>query len=212
MNTNLCTGLLLTALCGCLAGCASPQVVRLYEGTLPPGNVAVLTVPPLVDVLAVDGTGVTARRYGPLSRDQELHLSPGAHVVTARYSAVYDIDHDDHHVVYSEPVQLRFQAEEGGAYRLVCEEGRPIPGTDRIEAEFRVVANTSRAAATNGSSPESRAPPVRHPSPPAEAPRDSGQRDLAEPAVAALDLLKVWWLRASREERQAFLDWVEPER
>jgi uncharacterized protein YccT (UPF0319 family) len=196
------------------AGCATVKPRQMYEG--PPraeDRIARLLVPEVVQVLSVDGKDLDVRAFKLFGHRQELHLLPGRHRLTARYSVVLDLESEEHELFYAAPVTLEFDAEAGRVYRVAHRTGRL-----RMEGEERMmdVELWVEAAAAKNPEPLSRAvepadaPVVAAPTQAATtgtgAARPARTGDV--PDVRALDLLKVWWQRASQEERRAFLEWV----
>ncbi len=80
---------------------------------------ATLTYPNYIEVDSFDGEGVEGLFSGIIYEGKkELVFSAGSHTLVLRYYDMWDIDDDDHEKVYSNYITLRFDAEEGGDYKI----------------------------------------------------------------------------------------------
>ncbi|MEW6741608.1 MAG: DUF2057 family protein [Planctomycetota bacterium] len=200
-----------------LAGCASDEPYRAYEG--PPRSldeVAVLLVPVSVQVDQVDGQPFAGG--GGLLGDpkSELHFLPGPHDLKVRYHVLWPIRYDEHEKVVSEVVTLRFEAAAGGRYAIAFEQPAELKDARRFAKSpvFRVEVSDSLvkgpglpAATVPAAETPADAPPVV-----TEAPAGRPAAPVPEtpaPEVRVLEALKLLWEGASEAERRSFREWIE---
>lgn len=205
MNAVAKSALVAVLMVSTLSGCAGlNKPISAYEGPLRPvAEVAVLTVPEEIQVLAVDGREVTSYLLG--SRDQAVHVLPGERVLTVRYVKLFELSANDHEVVRSRPAAIRFEARAGQAYsfrfvepakveaarefakapvfELVAQDATPVASSQAIKsyAEGSLVDSINRAF----------------------------EGGTSKAAAGNLELLQDVWGRSSAEEREAFRRWLE---
>jgi uncharacterized protein YccT (UPF0319 family) len=185
-----------------LNGCAAQGPVRTYEGPeRPAAEVAVLTTPEQIQVMAIDGREPPV---GFLKSNVELALLPGEHVLSLRYVQLFQVNADEHDIVRSSQAALRFTAAPGARYRL---EVPPQPNRDAARQfakapQFRLVGDGAAVESVPIKS-FAEASLVDTISKAFEA-----QGEPARP-VTNVDLLKDVWGRSSAQEREAFRSWLE---
>lgn len=194
------------ALClvGLLTACASTGPIRLYEGAERPlAEVALVSLPEQVQVMAVDGsdTGGTM-----LQRNSSFVMLPGERVFSLRYVELFQINSEEHEVVRSRQAALRFTAEAGAEYRIEYDKQPSLEAARKFAKApvFRLV-NVKSGAVNESSAIKSYAEASLVDTITRAFESASGQ----EKTQTHLDLLKDVWGRASAEERAAFRVWVE---
>lgn len=219
------------ALLALVGGCASDRALVLYDDTpAQQRGQASLLVPPMLDVVAVDDRPVRVRAFQAVPRERLVFVQPGPHQLTARYSAMVDVDASRRERFTSRPVRLSFDAVAGEAYRLEYDDPWTEPGADRPESRdvaIRLVPTAGGAAGKPSPKPsraaDTEAPlepstpstpaivtpatrPVAADTAPATAPTASDQ---PATSINPLSMLQYWWGQASEANRQEFLRGIE---
>lgn len=144
MTRNLHGSLMVALLL--LAGCMSTAVHQVYPGAaLPPEETCVLTVPALLDVVAIDGVQMDRMLRLKTGSEQRLSLLPGNHLLQVRY---YDptADESRHELYMAGPVVVRFKAAAKGSYALQFETSLQNPALKRTPDKFRAWVNDGSPA------------------------------------------------------------------
>lgn len=187
-----------------MTACAAPGPVRLYDGAeRPVAEVATISAPEQVQVMAVDGREVAGAM---LQRNQVLTVLPGERVFSLRYVQLFQISADEHEVVRSRQAALRFMAEAGAEYRIEIDKQGSLEAARKFSKApvFRLV-NVKNSTVTESTAIKSYA----------EASLvdtitkafDSAESKTQGPSH--LDLLKDVWGRTSADERAAFKVWLD---
>lgn len=129
-------------------GCASlhKEAVPLYGGPeLALSQVASVFAPEEIELMAMDGKDLGSHLFG--TRDTRFTVLPGDHVLTVRYSGFFQIDSENHDVIRSRPVALRFNAVAGETYRFEYAHPRNRDAANAFakDASFTLVGERSGA-------------------------------------------------------------------
>lgn len=175
-----------------LAGCATVEEQRMYRGDPKDrSEVAILTVPNAVDVLAIDGERIPKLTKHIGVRERVYELLPGTHTITARYYLPIDYDtafSGDAPPDRSSPVDLRLEAAAGATYTL----NYAIDGN---------IITLSLGNTTTGST----ITPVDETIP---EPAKEMAAAVEKTETPTLKALKQAWGEASTEERKDFRKWI----
>ncbi|MEL0028692.1 MAG: DUF2057 domain-containing protein, partial [Perlucidibaca sp.] len=220
--------LLVTLASGCSTLIRGNEVA-LYSGPeLSQAQVATVIAPEEVQLLALDGKELPVSLFG--TRETRFALLPGEHVFSLRYAGFFQINSENHDVVRSRPLALRFVARAGETYRFDYASPRDVDsarefaknaeltlvgdkGGQRIKtqairsfAEASLIDTIGKAFQSDDTQAAVRASQLA-------APAVSAQALPAAPLVAPTsqvhyDLLRELWLRASPDERALFQQWM----
>ncbi len=168
-----------------------------------------LAVPANIHVLSIDGQEQPSTFFG--TRDHVKQLSVGEHVLSVRYTQLFDINAEDHDIVKSAPMAIRFIAQEGERYQLV------VNPPKRYEAALKFAKNPD-IQLLNQTTGQSQAAVVI---------KSYAEASLVDTLSKAFNnsevspnptnsrlstnntqLLQDIWLRATPQERQAFAAWL----
>ena len=187
-----------------MSACTTPGPARLYDGAeRPAAEVAVVSAPEQVQVLAVDGREVTGTM---LQRNQVLTVLPGDHVFSLRYVELFQMGADEHEVVRSRQAALRFTAVAGATYRIEYDKQVTLDAARKFskDPKFRLV-DVKKGAVTESTA-------IRSYAEASLVDTISKAFDSAESKAQGtthLDLLKDVWRRASPEEQAGFRVWLD---
>jgi uncharacterized protein YccT (UPF0319 family) len=187
-----------------LAACAAQAPLKVYEGPLRQASeVALITVPEQIEVMAVDGHEPPASF---LNSHVVLALLPGEHVFSLRYVELFQLTTETHDIVRSRQAALRFSATAGAAYTL------STPKQADHDAAKTFAKNPQFQLRNNKTDDVINSTPITSY---AEASlidtiSKAFQSGKAEPQpVTNLDLLKDVWSRSTPEERNGFRAWLD---
>lgn len=223
--------LLVTLASGCSTLAGNKQVA-LYSGPeLSQTQVATVIATEEVQLLALDGKELTGTMFG--GRETRFALLPGEHVLSVRYTAFFQLNADNHDVVRSRPLALRFVARAGETYRfeyprqktaeaanrfakdaeltLVAEHSGERVKTQMIRsfAEASLIDTISKAFQTEETQLAVKGSQLTTPTTTTGTAIGSEVRpQLAPTSSVHFDLLRDIWLRASPEERVRFQQWT----
>jgi|GEM_PF-753177 len=220
------------------AGCMGTKTYQIYEGEPRPADqVAKLKVPVYIDVLSIDGEkvgpGITLLRGNEL----DLDLLPGPHTIRVRYDDVWEVTDEYHERLKSDPFTMAFEAVPGGVYRIGAEDPEDLGDARDYEKHFKVWLEEEEIEGVTveagilppeddmaaeeeeieEATAEARIAPPEEDTiegkkpPPAMVPEEKTTvADMQQTSeVSTLDLLKLWWPRTNKEEKQLFLEWIE---
>lgn len=205
MNAVWRSGLLGLVLALGLTACASmDKPVQGYEGPARPvAELAVLSVPEEIQVLAVDGREVGGGLLG--QRTLKLQVLPGEHVLSVRYVQLFQINADEHDIVRSRPAALRFVAKAGSRYEFRYDK----PKNREIARQFAKEPSFALVDQGSGEATQSVAVKSYAEASLVDTISKAFEGNKEATPVTNLDLLKDVWGRASAEDRAAFKAWVE---
>ena len=202
-------------LLGCaVSGCGTVAVRQMYDGPAQTGaETAALIVPFTVDLLEFDGKKYKSDPLLSAVKETRLVMLPGHHEIRARYSSPYEEPSRAERPVWkTSPQVFSLDAAAGKTYRFdVRLPGGKGPDVQELESTLIWIAEESPAAAPAV---------VSMPEPPrtnAEAQAVSSAAELPAPKPnkrdsAELKNLKIEWIKASEDDRSAFLKWAEDNR
>ncbi len=214
--------LLVTLASGC-STLVGGKDIALYSGPeRSQAQVATVVATEDVQLLAVDGRELGGSLFG--ARETRFSLLPGEHVLSVRYNGFFQLNSENHDVVRSRPLALRFVAQAGETYRfdfprpknaeaanrfakdaeltLVAEHSGERIKTQVIRsfAEASLIDTVSKAFQTEETQAAVRGSQL--------APTTDARPTLAPTSSVHYDLLRDVWLRASPEERVRFQQWT----
>ncbi len=195
-----------------LISCASVLSVISTQSVAEPlaqtaSQTAHLDVPEIVQIMAIDGQERTGNFFG--SRAMTLDLSAGEHVLSVRYTQLFQLGADDHDIIKSKPLAIRFTADAGKTYQLT------VNPPKRYEAAKEFAKQPDIRLVNKSTGASQQAIPIKSY---AEASLvdsigkafQSADDTAAVAATASnnVQLLQDIWSRSSPEERQAFAAWL----
>lgn len=135
--------LLVTLASGC-STLVGGKDIALYTGPeLSQAQVATVVATEEVQLLALDGKELGGALFG--SRETRFSLLPGEHVLSVRYNGFFQLNSENHEVVRSRPLALRFIAKAGETYRFEFPKPKNVEAANRFakDAELTLVAEHS---------------------------------------------------------------------
>lgn len=180
-----------------LSACASSTApVRLYGGAPKPASgLVMLDVGPGVQLVEMDGDEVS----GSLLRDSyQAELLPGEHVLKVRYSELWQVSAEEHDVVRSSPLLIRFTGSAGQHFRFDYPRPRNRDEARRFAKDPRIalveVASASRVEAVSLG----------------KAGLDGlGSSYFGQEGGNGLERLKKIWSQTRAEDRKQFVEWLK---
>lgn len=164
-----------------------------------------LAVPENIHILSIDGQEQPSSFFG--SRAHTQTLSVGEHVLSVRYSQLFDISAEDHDIVKSAPMAIRFVAESGQQYQLAVNPPKRHEAAIKFakQPDIQLInksTGTSQQAVTIKSYAEASLVDTIS--------KAFNNTDTPTPTLNTnnTQLLQDIWLRASAQERQAFAAWL----
>ena len=188
-------GLVINSPAICLAAAASSQTI---------GNKVSLEVPELIQVLSIDGQEGNSHFLG--SRAHVQQLTVGEHVLSVRYTQLFNLTADEHDILKSKPMAIRFTAEAGQTYQLSVTPPKRYDAAKEFakQPDIRLInktAGTSQQAIQIKSYAEASLVDSIGKAFQSSDESVSKQSDNVQ-------LLQDIWLRATPTERQAFAAWL----
>ena len=188
-------GLVINSPAICLAAAASSQTI---------GNKVSLEVPELIQVLSIDGQEGNSHFLG--SRAHVQQLTVGEHVLSVRYTQLFNLTADEHDILKSKPMAIRFTAEAGQTYLLSVTPPKRYDAAKEFakQPDIRLInktAGTSQQAIQIKSYAEASLVDSIGKAFQSSDESVSKQSDNVQ-------LLQDIWLRATPTERQAFAAWL----
>jgi uncharacterized protein YccT (UPF0319 family) len=188
-------GLLMSLPTDCMAAEATSQTVNTKVS---------IEVPELIQVLSIDGQEGNSNFLG--SRAHIQQVSVGEHVLSVRYTQLFNLTADEHDILKSKPMAIRFVAEAGKTYQL------SVSPPKRYEAakEFAKQPDIKLIDKSSGTSQQ------------AISVKSYAEASLVDTIGKAfqnndnqsstvnsnVQLLQDIWLRATPQERQTFAAWL----
>lgn len=178
-------------------------------------DLVTLLLPVALDVELVDGLEYPGLRSMFRRGDLAVQVLPGEREVALRYNQLFQLGADDHEIVRSGTMVLRFVAEPGQTYRAVHPAFRDVAaareGVKNLELRIvdaagnnRVIGATQVRRNWRGEQSTTTRPDLVS----AEAAAATAPAPSAG-GVSALDLLKFTWQNATATERAAFMEWAQ---
>jgi uncharacterized protein YccT (UPF0319 family) len=183
----------------------------VYATAIYAANIAAdvsLDVPEVIHILSIDGQEQASSFFG--SRTHVKKLSAGEHVLSLRYSQLFNTSSEDHDIVKSPPMAIRFVAEAGQQYQLVVnppkrhEAAVKFAKQPDIKLINKITGTTQQAIAIKSYSEASLIDTLGK----AFNTSDSSAPHNTTFSSNNTQLLQDIWLRATPQERQAFAAWL----
>lgn len=206
---------LLVSALALVVGCSSTGArLKAYEGAaLPDEETATLKAPAAIKVIRVNDEKMSAL----LLKDMALQFSlkPGANDVVFQYRTIWaknDVRRDGDsavNIVESKPMIASFDAKAGETYTFEFEQAGDVREAQQIAEAFSAeIVNGARtvAIATSADTPAATADSQSAISGQSPRAMDTGDAAASVPdGLSTLEALNLLWKRASREEKEAFL-------
>jgi hypothetical protein len=209
MRKQWIVGLVLVSVLFSLSSCTSSNLIRLYdESTVKPEDVVRIAIPVDIDIVRVDDRNVgggVGYLFAP--GDMELQLAPGEHVLTVRYSDLWEYDDNNYDTFKSQRLSLMFDARAGGLYQLTHP---PLENPKAMEAFAKdpdIWIEQVEAGGEKMSRGESEGVKV---SQPVESGRLQRETDTGQPSPSQPEAtLKADWDSLTEEEKALFREWLK---
>jgi len=165
-------------------------------------------VPEIIQVLSIDGKEQNSTFFG--TRQHKQSISTGEHVLSVRYSQLFNLTADEHDILKSKPLAIRFVAEAGKSYQLVANAPK------RYEAAKEFAKNPDIRLVDNSTGKSESAVIVKSYAEASlvdtigKAFQNSTEEtnSVTSTKTNNYQLLQEIWLKASPQERQAFAAWL----
>lgn len=169
-----------------------------------------IDVPEIIQILSIDGKEQNSTFFG--TRQHKQSLPAGEHVLSVRYSQLFNLNADEHDIIKSKPLAIRFIAEAGKSYQLVTNAPKRYDAAKEFakNPDIRLLDNmtgTSQSAViiksyAEASLVDSIGKAFQN------ATDDSPSSASPSTNTNHYQLLQEIWLKASPQERQAFAAWL----
>lgn len=184
---------------------------------------AVLSVPAVIELLAVDGKSTSLNLK---QRALKLALTPGEHQLELRYFNLWDLDADDHEIVKSRPILLNVVVKSGRqyAFEAVPAFEAPAQARDFVQSFTPKVVTfkpTVMVASKGGVTDKQKEADIRRTAAmevvsqvvkSSGAISGSGEKIMNTSAPVSgnsqLEIVQQLWLELSPTERAAFQEWL----
>lgn len=177
---------------------------------------ATLVIPEALDIVSVDNNKYSK----PLFSDPvtTLKLEPGQHQIVLEYDMLFEVGHDDHDVITSEPFQITFSTVAGEQYYIkvpvfdesTLDKARVYARKPVIEIIRRADSQSVAAEITyrefDGTFSTKHTKTSKSNTPKAASTNPSEKTNQASSSPEALKMLEYWWQQASEQQRKQFLD------
>lgn len=163
-----------------------------------------IEVPELIQVLSIDGQEGNSNFLG--SRAHIQQVSVGEHVLSVRYTQLFNLTADEHDILKSKPMAIRFVAEAGKTYQL------SVSPPKRYEAakEFAKQPDIKLIDKSSGTSQQAISVKSYAEASLVDTIGKAFQNNDDQPTTvnSNVQLLQDIWLRATPQERQTFAAWL----
>lgn len=212
-------------------GC-SQKTYKLYdERVVDQSELAELRVPSSLSLLAFNGDSPPLTSSLLAGKFVSYQIGSGEHAVKLRYRNYWEVSDQNFQVVQSRPLTKEFTAEPGSVYEVQFKELDDVREAELfsdnfdysiVKASAKETPVVSRPARKELRYQNDEPKYVREPEPVRYASKGDKKRTVIDSApaapevvsapkggLAALELLKFWWGRASDEERKLFERWTK---
>lgn len=170
-------------------------------------NTVTLDVPEVVHILSINDQEQNSTFFG--SRQHIKKLNVGENTLTVRYSQLFNLTADEHDIIKSKPLIIRFTAEAGKSYQLLASPPKRYEAAKEFakNPDIRLVdknTGTSQTAVLVKSTINSSI--IDNVTKAFQNASDENQAVI--PSSNNAQLLQELWLKASPQERQAFAAWL----
>ncbi len=193
-------------LVGCGLVMSLPTVGMAKEASAQAVNTKVsIEVPELIQVLSIDGQEANSNFFGGRSHIQ--YVSVGEHVLSVRYTQLFNLTADEHDILKSKPMAIRFMAEAGKSYQLSVTPPKRYDAAKEFakQPDIKLIDKTTGAAQQAISVKSYAEASLVDTIGKAFQSNDDQKTSTVNSNV---QLLQDLWLRASPQERQAFAAWL----
>lgn len=166
-----------------------------------------LDIPEIIQILSIDGKEQNSTFFG--SRDRKQQLTAGEHVLSVRYSQLFNLTADEHDIIKSKPLAIRFVAETGKNYQLIAdapkryEAAKEFAKNPTIRLVDKTTGNSQSAVLVKSYAEASLVDTI------GKAFQNASDENQAATSNANnAQLLQELWLKATPQERQAFAAWL----
>lgn len=166
-----------------------------------------LDVPETIHILSIDGKEQNSSFFGARNRQQVL--TTGEHILSVRYSQLFNLTADEHDIIKSKPLAIRFVAEAGKHYQLVAdapkryEAAKEFAKNPTIRLVDKTTGNSQSAVLVKSYAEASLVDTI------GKAFQNSTDENQAATSHSNnAQLLQELWLKATPQERQAFAAWL----
>lgn len=187
-----------------LSACSSGKIVKTYEGDdRAADQIAVLTAPENIRVVAIDGTKMPTYMLSGITTD--YGLLPGEHVIEFEYEGVWAISRPDSEgrkskEVVSPPREARITVAPGQAFTFRFDRPEDLNEAEALAADFKAeIVDAAGGVVANSTVKTEAAVAVQN----AALPNNN-----ATAPVSKLEALKTLWATMSAEDKKAFLSWA----
>lgn len=166
-----------------------------------------LDIPEVIQVLSIDGKEQNSTFFG--SRNHKQTLTSGEHILSVRYSQLFNLTADEHDIIKSKPLAIRFVAETGKNYQLIAdapkryEAAKEFAKNPTIRLVDKTTGNSQSAVLVKSYAEASLVDTIGKAF---QNANDENQAATSNPNNA--QLLQELWLKATPQERQAFAAWL----
>jgi hypothetical protein len=166
-----------------------------------------LDIPEIIQILSIDGKEQNSTFFG--SRDRKQQLTAGEHVLSVRYSQLFNLTADEHDIIKSKPLALRFVAETGKNYQLIAdapkryEAAKEFAKNPTIRLVDKTTGNSQSAVLIKSYAEASLVDTIGK-----AFQNASDENQAATSNSNNAQLLQELWLKATPQERQAFAAWL----
>ena len=167
-------------------------------------NTVTLDVPEIIHILSINGQEQNSTFFGSRQHTKKLQL--GENILSVRYSQLFNLTADEHDIIKSKPLAIRFMAEAGKSYQLVAnapkryEAAKEFAKNPDIRLIDKSTGNSQSATMIKSYAEASLVDTI------GKAFQNSSEDNNSTSATKTnnYQLLQEIWLKASPQERQAF--------
>ena len=185
-----------------MSACSSGKIVKAYEGDdRAADQIAVLTAPENIRVVAIDGTKMPIYMLSGITTD--YGLLPGEHVIEFEYEGVWAISRPDAEgrkskSVVSQPREARITAAPGQTFTFRFDRPEDLNEAEALAADFKAEIVDAAGAVVANSAVKTEV----------EVAVQGAENKDATAQVSKLEALKTLWATMSAEDKKAFLSWA----
>lgn len=166
-----------------------------------------LDVPETIHILSIDGKEQNSSFFGARNRQQVL--TTGEHILSVRYSQLFNLTADEHDIIKSKPLAIRFVAETGKHYQLVAdapkryEAAKEFAKNPTIRLVDKTTGNSQSAVLVKSYAEASLVDTIGK-----AFQNSTDENQTVTSGSNNAQLLQELWLKATPQERQAFAAWL----
>lgn len=170
-------------------------------------TMAKLEVPEIIQILSIDGQEQLGNFFG--NKQHTRSILVGERVLSVRYNQLFNVSSEDHDILKSKPMAIRFVAEAGKTYQLTAnppkryEAAKEFAKQPDIQLIDKTTGTSQQAVAVKSYAEASLVDTIGK-----AFQNSSDENQVAIPSSNNTQLLQDIWLRATPQERQAFAAWL----